>query len=344
MRILVMGGTLFAGRAVVEAALEAGNDVTTFNRGRTNPTLFAGDVEKLIGDRNGDLERLVGRSFDVVVDTSAYVPRQVRSVVEALDGQIGHYSFVSSCSVYADHGRIGADETDPIAEVPEGVDVDDDTLVEANYGAFKARCEQVLDEVMPGRSHHARAGLIIGPHDDVGRFGYWLSRLAAGGDVLAPDPPDNPLQLIDVRDLASWLLVAAESGVTGPVNALGDPGALTMASFLAEVAAITNSGERLVWVDQAFLAAEEVQPWSDLPFWLPPETMPTHVGFLQRSNERAKSGGLELRPLAASISETLEWMASSDAAQQEKPHLGSVGLTDDRQQALLGSWERRSVR
>ena len=211
-----MGGTLFAGRAVVAEALDAGHDVTTFNRGQTNPTLFDGDVEKLIGDRNDDLDLLAGRSYDVVVDTSAYLPRHVTSVVEALDSQIGHYSFVSSCSVYASHERIGADESDPVAELPAHVDRDDAESVEANYGPLKALCERALDEVLPGRAHHCRAGLIVGPHDDVGRFGYWLERVAGGGEVLAPGPPDNPMQLIDVRDLANWLLVAAEAGVTGP--------------------------------------------------------------------------------------------------------------------------------
>lgn len=344
MKLLVMGGTLFAGRAVVAEALDAGHDVTTFNRGRTNPTLFDGNVEKLIGDRDDDLDLLAGRSYDVVVDTSAYLPRQVASVVEALDAQIGHYSFVSSCSVYASHERVGADETDPVAELPAEVDRDDAESVQANYGPLKALCERALDEALPGRAHHSRAGLIVGPHDDAGRFGYWLERVAGGGEVLAPGPPDNPMQVIDVRDLAKWLLVAAEAELTGPINAVGDPGKLTMESMLAEIAKAANASPTLVWTDQAFLAEEGVEPWSDLPMWLPPATLPTHVGFLQRRNDRARAGGLTLRPLADTIHDTLDWMASDEPPPREKPlDIGTVGLSDDRQRSLLDAWERRSV-
>ena len=347
MNLLVMGGTLFAGRAAIEASLAAGHDVTTFNRGHTDPTLFDGEVEKLIGDRNrpDDLGALYGRSFDVVIDTSAYLPRQVRSVVDALDGQIGHYSFVSSCSVYASHEAVGADETDPVAPLPDGVDADDADAVQTHYGALKAQCEHALDEVLPGRAHHVRAGLIVGPHDDTGRFGYWLDRVAGGGDVLAPDPPDNPLQVIDVRDLGQWLLTAADVGVTGPVNAVGDPGRVTMRSFLEEIAAVSGATARFVWVDQQFLADERVEPWSDLPLWLPPATLPTHVGFLQRRNDRARAAGLQLRPLGDTIADTLDWQASAEPASRDKPlDLGTVGLTDDRQRSLLETWERRTVR
>jgi 2'-hydroxyisoflavone reductase len=345
MKILMMGGTLFAGRAVVEEALAGGHDVTTFNRGRTNPELFDGDVEKLVGDRNENLDALRGRSFDVVVDTSAYLPRHVRSVVEVLDGHIGHYSFVSSASVYAGHQRVGADETDPVAEVPPDVDIDDAGAIDANYGPLKAACERTLEEVLPGRAHYARAGLIVGPHDDSGRFAYWLNRVTGGGDVLAPDPPDNPIQLIDVRDLAAWLLTAAEGHVTGPVNAVGDPGTCTMGSLFAEIVVVTGSTARFVWVDQAFLAQHDVQPWSDLPFWLPPATMPTHVGFLQRRNDRARAAGLRLRPLAETIQDTVGWLELGEPPPRDKPlDLGTVGLTDDRQQSLLETWERHSVR
>ncbi len=289
-----MGGTLFAGRAVVAEALAA---------------------------------------------------RHVRSVVEALDGRIDHYCFVSSASVYASHQPIGADESAPVEELPTDVDVDDETQITAHYGALKACCERTLDELLPGRAHHARAGIIVGPHDDSGRFAYWLQRIAAGGDVLAPDPPDNPIQMIDVRDLAAWLLTAAEHGVTGPVNAVGDPGQLTMASLLGEIDAVAGNGARLVWVDQSFLADEGIEPWSDLPLWLPPATLPTHVGFFQRSNARARAAGLTFRSLAVTIADTLDWLSSGEPPPRNKPlDIGRVGLSDERHRSLLERWERRTVR
>ena len=221
MRVLVVGGTLFLGRAIVDRAVTAGHDVVLLNRGRTRPGLFP-DLEQLVCDRNGDLSVLGGRQFDAVIDTCGYFPRQVRAMVEAVDDHLRHYTFVSSISVYADHSVRGGDETARLATVS---DPSVEELGE-NYGGFKALCEQALDELLPGRVHHVRAGLIVGPYDYTGRFTYWIERIARGGEVLAPEPKDQPVQLIDVRDLADWIVDAAELGVHGAMNATGAPTSL----------------------------------------------------------------------------------------------------------------------
>lgn len=223
MKILVLGGTLFLGRAIVDRALADGHEVTLFNRCRTNPGLFDG-VENLIGDRDSDLTRLQGRSFDVVIDTSDYFPRQVEAVLDALGADIGHYTFVSTADVYADQSVPGSDETAGLAAV---ADLDNEESGD-NYGGFKALCEGALDATLPGRAHHVRAGLIVGPHDNSGRFTYWVERIAAGGSVLAPEPREQPVQFIDVRDLARWILLAATNDVTGAMNATNSPGSRTM--------------------------------------------------------------------------------------------------------------------
>ncbi len=344
MNILVMGGTLFAGRAVVAQALADGHRVTMFNRGVTNPGLFP-EAEHLQGDRNIDLSVLEGRRFDEVVDTSAYFPRQVRTLVEALQGRIGHYSLVSSCSVYAEHDRPGADETAELDGVPSDLDVETTTEVGEHYGALKAMCEQTLDELLPGRGHHVRAGLIVGPHDNTGRFTYWVRRLAEGGDVLAPGPRDQPVQFIDVRDLAAWILRASDTGVTGPINATGIPGVHTMESMLAEIVKVVGGEPNVEWVPETFLAEHDVAPWSDLPLWLPPVTLPTHVGFMARSVSAALAGGLELRPLADTVLDTLSWVRSASEAEGgagSSKDYGNppdqAGLSPERERQLLAEF------
>src|SRR3954469_10426948 len=206
MRILVLGGTQFVGRHTVDVALERGHDVTLFNRGQTRPELFP-DLEKLHGDRDGDLSALAGRAFDAVVDTSGYVPRIVEQTIDAL-GDVGHYTFVSSISVYADVSTPPT-ESSPLAELKEPTE----EWREA-YGELKVLCEQVVRERFP-HAFVPRPGLIVGPWDPTGRFTYWPTRLAAGGRVLAPLPRDAEAQLIDVRDLAGWIVRAAEDSLAG---------------------------------------------------------------------------------------------------------------------------------
>ena len=200
MRLLVLGGTAFLGRHTVEAALGRGDEVTIFTRGRTNPELFP-EAEHLVGDRDGDLGALAGRTWDGVVDTSGYVPRVLRLSAELLRGAVGRYVFVSSISVYGDFSR-PVDEESDVAYLEDPFSEN----VEADYGALKAACEHVVDEVYGERGASVRAGLLVGPHDPTDRFTYWPRRLAEGGDVLAPGTPDAPVQLVDARDLGAWLV------------------------------------------------------------------------------------------------------------------------------------------
>jgi 2'-hydroxyisoflavone reductase len=340
MRILVMGGTRFVGRAVVDAALAAGHDVTLFNRGRTAPDLFSG-VERIVGDRNGDLAGLRGREFDAVIDPSAYFPRQVEAVVEALGPGIPHYTFVSSVSVYAGHDTPGADETAARATVskPGAEDLD------ADYGAWKARCEDVLDAALPGRVHHVRAGLVVGPADNTRRFTWWVARLARGGRVLAPEPADQPVQVIDVRDLAGWIVRAAEDGVTGALNATGAPGAHTLGSMLEVIRRVTGERSQLAWVGEDFLIDNDVQPFTDLPLWLPPRIAPTHVGFFARDNARAVAAGLRLRALRDTVAAVRDEVAAGPGAHPSPRDYGNTlpepGLAPAREAELLRAWDDR---
>ena len=336
MKILVLGGTLFVGRVVVEHALDAGHDVSLFNRGKTHPGLFP-EAEHIRGDRNQDLSGLAGRRFDAVVDTSAYFPRQVVAITEVL-GPIEHYTLVSSASVYADQSIPGMDESAALAVV------EDPTVEELgeNYGGFKALCESALEQALPGRVHSVRAGLIVGPYDSTGRFSYWVERLSRNGKVLAPDPADQPVQFIDVRDLADWILLAAARGLSGPMNAIGTPGSMTMASLLEGTRRLVPGDSELTWVAKEFLLEHDVEPWSELPLWLP---LPAFAGFMSRSNDRAVRNGLSFRPLADTVIATRDWLA--EAGHTNKGEDSGVsrtpaGLTPAREQELLHAWAAAS--
>jgi 2'-hydroxyisoflavone reductase len=302
MRLLILGGTLFLGRHLVEAALARGDEVTLFNRGRTNPELFP-TVEKLGGDRDtGDLEALRGRTWDAVVDTSARVPRWVRDTARSLAEAVEHYTLVSSGSVYVDTSSPGTDET---GEVHVLVDETAEEITNAEtYGALKALCERAAEEAMPGRALNVRTGLVVGPYDNSGRFTYWVHRIARGGDVLAPEPRDQPVQFIHARDLADWILRAAEDCLGGVFNATGPAEPLTMERFLEECRAATGSNANLVWRDANALEESGVEPWSDLPLWL--GTDPTIQGFLSVDVSKAIAAGLRFRPLVETVRDTLE--------------------------------------
>ena len=321
MRVLVLGGTVFVGRHIVEAALARGHDVTLFNRGRTNPRLFEG-VEHLQGDRErDDLAGLEGRSWDVVVDTSGYVPRVVRASAELLAGAAEHYTFISTGSVYADYSRPEIDEDSPVATV------DDETTedVGRHYGALKALCERAAEAALPGRVLSVRAGIIVGPHDPTGRFTYWVHRLARGGDVVAPEPREQRVQFVDARDLAAWILDAAERRLAGVFNATGPERPLTMGGFLNEIRAATGRDSRLVWVEEELLLAHGVEPAPDLPLWVAPGANPDVAYFFGMGIERALAAGLRHRPLAETIADTLAGAAT----------VPGVGLDARRERRLL---------
>lgn len=329
MRLLVLGGTLFLGRHLVEQALVRGHDVTLFNRGKTAPDVFP-DVEHLRGDRDGDLSPLEGRTWDAVIDTSARVPRWVRTAASLLADSVDHYTFVSSCSVYRDTTRPGVDETAPVHTL---ADESVEEIADAEtYGALKALCEREASAAMDGRALSVRAGLIVGPYDPTGRFTYWVHRLARGGDVLAPEPRDQRVQFVDVRDLAAWILDMAERRKPGVLNATGPARPLTMEGLLKEIAATTESGVHLVWTAERFLLDAGVEPWSELPLWLAPAANEGERYFLAVDVSRAIGAGLRFRPLAETVCDTLTGAKTTPDA----------GLDPERERDLLAAWKRRA--
>jgi 2'-hydroxyisoflavone reductase len=323
MRILVLGGTQFLGRHTVEAALARGHEVTLFNRGQTRPGLFP-DVEKLRGDRDGDLAALAGRPFDAVVDTSGYVPRVVAVTLDAL-GDVGHYTFVSTVSVYADLSK-PPHEDDPVATLAEPTE---EYRSEA-YGALKAQCEDVVRARFPD-AFVPRPGLIVGPWDPTGRFTYWPARLDEAGRVLAPAPPEAPAQVIDVRDLADWIVDAAERRLAGTFNALGPQKTIGEVIETCRAAADTNA--EIVWVDPEFLAQHEVAEWMELPLWI---ADPAYFGMLAVPVDRAERAGLRTRPLAETVADTLAWVRSGEA-----PAEPPAGLDREKEQRVLAAWDAR---
>lgn len=312
MKLLVLGGTRFVGRGLVEAALAGGHDVTLFHRGRAGSELFP-QAERLLGDRDGGLDALQGDVWDACVDVSGYLPRIVRQSAELLRDAVGRYVFVSSVSAYASFAEPGLTEDSPLAEL------DDATVEEITgetYGGLKVLCERVVEEVFGGRSAIVRPGVVAGPHDPTGRFTYWAMRGTRGGEALVPSQTAEQVQVIDVRDLGAFLLWAAQ-GLAGAYNAMGpaDPAGLIDAV----------SGAHATVVDDAFLVEHEVTP-QDLPLWIPGED-----GWSQVDHARALDAGLQLRPLAETI----------QGAREQASLVDGVGLTEEREAELLAAWHGR---
>lgn len=319
MHILVLGGTQFLGRHVTDAALERGHRITLFNRGQTRPDLFP-DAEKLRGDRAGDLTALAGRDFDAVVDTSGYVPRIVRRTLAAL-GDVGHYTFVSTISVYGDMPSPPTEES-PVVQLKEPTE----EWREA-YGELKAECEDIVRERFPN-AFVPRPGLIVGPWDPTGRFTYWPLRLAAGGRVLVPSPRSANAQLVDGRDLAQWIVRAAEEGIAGTFNAVDR--ATTRENLVDTCRRVADVDAEIVWVDPDFLAEHEVSEWMELPLWL---HSPEHRGMLSVDPSKAFAAGLEPRPLVETARDTLAWARSADA-----PAVFPAGLDRAKERTVLDAW------
>lgn len=333
MRLLVLGGTVFLGRHVVETALAQGHRVSVFHRGRTGADLFGGQVERLTGDRDGGLAALgEDRTWDAVVDTSGQLPRLVRDAAVALAHRTHHYTYVSSLSVYADEQTAGQDESAPRRrlEDPSQEEVGPET-----FGPMKSACETAAEAAVPGRTLVVRPGLLAGPYDPSSRFAYWPLRVARGGDVLLPGPADTPCELTDARDLAAWILRCAEEGVAGAFNATGPTPAKTTFGALFE-ACRQASGAKAdpLFVDEAFLLERHVHPWNDLPLWtgsLGP-AIPTH------SAAKAIREGLTFRPLVDTCRDTLAW--ARGAGLDEKLAAGQlgVGLAPEREAFLVAAW------
>jgi 2'-hydroxyisoflavone reductase len=317
VRLLVLGGTKFLGRATVEAALAAGHEVTLFNRGETNPELFP-EAEKIHGDRAVDLDRLAGREWDAVLDPAGYVPSVVHTAVRALADAAPFYLFVSSVSVYADQSR-PADEDAPLAELG---DLPSDRLTEdySNYGALKALCEAEVRAVYGDRCAIVRPGLIVGPHDPTGRFTYWPHRVARGGEVLAPAPPEGQVQFVDVRDLGEWFVRLYERRLGDTLNATNE--GLPFEQLLDTCREVAGSESIFTWVSGDLLAEQGVGEWMELPLWLHD---PEFAGMMETDVSRAVEGGLTFRPLTETVRGTLEQADTVDG----------VGLTPEREAELL---------
>jgi 2'-hydroxyisoflavone reductase len=330
---LVLGGTQFLGRGVVEAALARGHDVTLFNRGRTNDSLFP-EVEKLRGDRDGDLAALGGRTWDAVVDPSGYVPRLVRASAELLRGAVAHYVFVSSISVYDFPQPAWFDESAP----RQVLAAETEEVTGESYGPLKAACEDVVCEVFPDAFTNVRAGLIVGPHDPTGRFTYWPTRVAGGGEVLAPGEPGRVVQFVDVRDLGDWIVHAAEERLVGDFNVTGPEPRITMGALLDACRSVSGSDARLVWLPDGFLLEHGAGPWMELPLWLAPE----NASVLQVGVARAVAAGLRFRPVAETVADTLAWAAGGAPPGELASGLsiGEAGMRPDKEAELLAAWRR----
>ncbi len=333
-RILILGGTSFLGPELVEAARARGDTVTLFNRGKTNPGRFT-DVEQLHGDRNGQLDALRGRKWDVVIDTSGYVPRIVRMSAELLAPSVERYVFVSSISAYDESIPPGSDENAKIAQLSDPATED----IRANYGALKAACERAAEAAMPGRVLVIRPGLIVGPGDPTDRFTYWPVRLSEGGEVLAPGTGDDPIQVVDVRDLGSWMVELSDRRATGTFNAVGPAVRTTMRQMLDACQAGTGSKAALTWVPWPFLEKEKVEPWGDMPVWIPaggPES-----GMSQVSIVRAIAAGLRFRPLSDTARDTLAWWNAQPVERRAKL---KAGLSREREKQVLAAWAAQGKR
>lgn len=334
--MLILGGTGFLGPAVIEAAKAKGYTITLFNRGKTRPELYP-DLEKLRGDRDptkGEgLKALEGRSWDVVLDNSGYRPRMVKATASLLAPRIKQYIFISSVSVYADTSTAGADETAKLATMPDPT-VEEMGKDYENYGPLKALCEQAAEAAMPGRVANVRPGYIVGPGDGTDRFTYWPLRVEKGGEMLAPGSASDPIQVIDVRDLAAWLVLLMDNKTMGAFDAVGPGEPLTMGSVLDISKTVTGSDARFTWVSPEFLDKFPGEPL-DLPIWAP-ATGKT-AGFHTRSGERAKKAGLVHRPVPETIKDTLAWFKSLPPERQAKRR---AGLTPEREAEVLAAWQK----
>ncbi len=330
MELLIIGGTRFLGRHVADLALERGHALTLLHRGRSGPGLFP-SARHLIADRDGDLAALDAGHWDAVIDTSAYLPRQVRSLAKRLAGRIGHYQLVSSISVYRDLSVAGLDEqaatvvlADPLTE----------TVTGETYGGLKRLCEEAALAGFGAATLIVRPGLIVGPHDASGRFTWWLTRMQRGGEVLAPGDPAAPVQFIDVRDLAAWMLAMAERGRAGTFNATGPAAPLTMGGLLESAReALSPAGTRLRWADEAWLLEHGVTPWTDLPLWLPKGSR----GLLEVNVGPARALGLACRPLGQTFADTTAWATGTPATPAGAGGPPRPGLTAEREAELLAA-------
>jgi 2'-hydroxyisoflavone reductase len=337
MRILILGGTGFTGPYQVRYAMSRGHKVTTFNRGKTHPGELPNEVEQLIGDRNGKLDALKDRQWDVVIDNPTTLPAWVRDAAQILKGNVDRYVFTSTISVYEDSKK-GPDENAPLQNY-DGSDPYKETLeaMKASgfktYGPLKALSEKEAEKWFPGRTLIIRPGLIVGPRDESDRFTYWPVRIDRGGEVLAPGAPNDSVQFIDGRDLAEWTIRMAENRETGIYNATGPAKPIGMGDMLDGIKAALKSSANFTWVSEQFLTDQKVQAWSDMPVWAGAED-----GVTRTDINRALGKGLTFRPLADTARDTLAWFKS--LPQDRQSHL-KAGVTPEREAEVLANWKKQ---
>ncbi len=339
MNILILGGTGFTGPFQVKYALSRGHKVTVFNRGKSHPGELPEGVEQLLGDRNGQLDALKNRKWDVVIDNPTSVPVWVRDAAQILQGNVERYVFISTISVYAE-GRKPNDEAAPLAKY-DGADAmkeTRDTIVASQfklYGPLKALSEAEAEKWFPKETLIIRPGLIVGPGDQTDRFTYWPVRIDRGGEVLAPGEPGDPVQFIDARDLAEWTIRMVEKRATGIYNATGPEKALPIGDMLNGIKSALGSEAKFTWADAEFLEKQNVAPWSDMPVWVPPSGEEGGLG--RTSIKKALADGLTFRPLPETARDTLAWFKSQPAERQATL---KAGLTPEREKEVLAAWHK----
>ena len=342
MKILIIGGTKFLGRHLIDAALADNHEVTLFNRGRNYAAEKIADVEQIHGDRNVDLDKLDGKNWDAVIDTCGYLPQTVKKSAEFLADKAGQYVFISSGSVYAETDNPNYDETTRTAklsaeqqaaveEIDSNSELNGLTLGE-NYGALKVLCEKAAEYAMPNRVLSVRAGMIVGKFDRTDRFAYWVMRVAKGGEILAPGTPGNFVQLIDGRDLSEWIVKMIEENVSGIFNVAGKQLELTFGEMLNEIKAAAKSDAEFIWADENFLTANNVAPWSEMPFYLP-ESDPHTRNFLTMNVDKALAKGLKFRPLSDTILDVLNWRKAQNFEMK-------AGISVEREHELLEKYRQ----
>ncbi|MFI6292085.1 NAD-dependent epimerase/dehydratase family protein [Nonomuraea sp. NPDC050790] len=337
MRVLVIGGSAFLGRAIVQEALGRGHEVTTFNRGRTGPDLPG--VEAVHGDREvtADLERLVdGRTWDLVVDSSGYVPKVVGESVRLLSGRAATYAFISTISAFKNFPAEHTSEQSPL------FDCAPDAGPEAgDYGVLKAGCERAVEQGFEGNALIIQPGLILGPYENVARLPWWLTRISKGGRTLAPGDPAQPMQLIDARDIAVFTLDQAEKGVADRFIVTGPAGNTTYGEWLEMCKRETGSDAEFVWIPDDFLIEHEAGIWMELPLWAPAQ--PDMANFWTASTAKAEAAGLRSRPVAETVRDTWEWLRHIPEDQRVFGAKYAHGMAPEKEQAILAAWDARSA-
>ncbi|MDF2036555.1 SDR family oxidoreductase [Cytobacillus oceanisediminis] len=336
MKVLILGGTRFLGKALAEEGLKRGHDITLFNRGN-NKEAFS-EVEQLVGDRDGDVSQLKNRKWDAVMDTCGFAPHQINKIAAVLGDSIEHYTYISSISVYKDWIPLNLTEDYHLQSMPQDrlKDVEEGRISPYEYyGALKVLCEAEAEKHWPGRVLHVRAGQLVGPFDYTDRLPYWVQRVSEGGNIVVPGRPDRPIQLIDVMDIATWGFNMAENSKAGTYNITGPDYELTMEELLNTCKSVTNSNAKFVWTDEQFVLDHQIQPWTEMPLWIPEhfpldgEDKPWHMCI---SVKKAIENGLSFRPLEDTIHDVYQW----EKGRQDSGR--KAGICREKEQELLDAW------